>query len=60
MGMVYEVVRKRSGRSVFWTDEDTALTVGDEVVLEAEGREEMGRVVWKGGGRERTRVRGMP
>ena len=50
MGMVYEVVRKRSGRSVFWTDEDTALTVGDEVVLEAEGREEMGRVVWKGGG----------
>ena len=50
MSVVYEVVRKRSGRSVFWTDEDTALTVGDEVVLEAEGREEMGRVVWKGGG----------
>jgi cell fate regulator YaaT (PSP1 superfamily) len=48
MSVVYEVVRKRTGRSVFWTDEDAALTVGDEVVLEAEGREELGRVVWKG------------
>ncbi len=49
MGTFYEVIYRQTQRSIFWEEVGTIQT-GDFVVIDADGRPEIGKVVWQGEG----------
>ena len=50
MATFCEVLRRRAQRSIFLDEKEISPTIGDHVVVEVDGKVDIGRVVWKGGG----------
>ena len=50
MDRFYEVVCRRTQRSIFRDQGETEIDVGDRVVVDIDGRKDIGEVVWKGEG----------
>ena len=50
MSVVYEIVRRWTHRSIFRPENQIHLDTGDQVVVEGDGEEDIGEVVWKGEG----------
>ena len=50
MDTFYEIVSWRTRRSIFGEGAEVAVDVGDRVLVEVEGRRDIGEVIWKGGG----------